>query len=128
MNLSQLQKINAISAELLGAKPINEAFHPKDREAKDDIRANCGHHYQMRDKHTNISSTLSKDKDIMQNDLALIAHDYAIKHYNNLGGNHIGGIPEDYHQDRDWYDKLNKMVSLRADNKSKDCGVSCETK
>lgn len=129
MRLSQLNNINKAAAELLGFDTINEAYHAKDREAREEIFANQVHHQKMVGRHQAISAGTTKDKDLTKNDLAIIAHSFASKHFNNLGqiSGYNGQVPEDYHQDRDFYDKLNKLISGRANAKSKDCGVDCDT-
>jgi len=132
MRLSQLNNINKAAAELLGFEPINEAYHAKDREAKGEVRDSYLHHSNMVGRHQAVSSGVSKDKDLTKHDLAIIAHTFAAKHFNNLSGSNYGEIgggsqlPADYHTDRDFYDKLNKLVSGRANAKSKECGLDTE--
>lgn len=131
MELSQLQKLNAIAMDLLKGEPINEAYHEKDKEVRKELADLLNHHYIMQNKHKQVQGALSKGKEISKHDLAILAHKFASNHYKNLSGFQQstladGNLPEDYHHDRDFYDKLNNMVTKRADQKSRDCGVACD--
>lgn len=129
MELSELQRINLVAATMLKGEPINEGYNEKDREAKSELMDYFRHHSQMINRHNDVSRGETKCKELSKHDLAGIAHQFAFEHFNRLNGNGFnrGGLPEDYHQDRDFYDKLNGLVSKRADGKSKDCGVSTDT-
>lgn len=138
MELSQLHKLNSVAMKLLQGegdiKPLDEAYHEKDKIVKKEIDDFLMHHNNMQSKHRSMMGALSKDKEISKHDLAILAHKFASSHYQNLGGSNIlngsfgshSGLPEDYHNDKDFYDKLNGMVTKRADSKSKDCGVNCD--
>jgi hypothetical protein len=52
-----------------------------------------------------------------------MAHQYASSHY----ARNMDFLPENYHQDREFFDKLNSLISNNADKKSKDCGISTDT-
>jgi hypothetical protein len=111
--------------------PIDEAFNEKDSSAKKEVQEKTFHHMTMKDRHMSMKDAAKmKDKDKTAHDLAILAHDFAAKHYSGLGGNDGSyfnqGLPQDYHQNRDFYDKLNKLVSSNADSKSKECGVNCD--
>jgi hypothetical protein len=129
MDLQQIYKLKEICAELLGAEPLDEAYHEKDRDAKKEIDGYLDHHGQMMTRHANMAAAETKGKELSKHDLASIAHTFALNHFSKMrdGGGAYGRLPEDYHHDREFYDKLNGMVSKRADGKSKDCGVSCDT-
>lgn len=132
MELSQLQKLNAIAMDLLKGEPINEAYHEKDKEVRKELADLLNHHYNMQSKHQQVQGALSKGKEISKHDLAILAHKFAASHYQNLSGFERNSLlsdrnlPEDYHHDRDFYDKLNNMVTKRADQKSRECGVACD--
>ena len=116
-----IQEKKAIEDFLSGVdkKPLDEAFHEKDREAKKELKDNFNHHLAMIIKHQNLVGATAKTKELTKHDLAILAHQYAQGHYGRL----LNNFPEDYHLDRDFFDKHNGLVSKRADSKSKDAGV-----
>ena len=102
------------------ADPINEAYHENDRKAKDELRALSDHHFNNRRKHYTMGSEgLCKGKDVKLHDLAMLAHEFAGNHYDRMRSQ----LPDDFHNDRDFYDKLHNLISSRADKKTKDCGI-----
>jgi hypothetical protein len=131
MLLSEIEKLNKISLKMLQDEPLNEAYHKDDRSALDEIKKLMNHHTEMQMRHKAMMNG-SKDKDMSKHDLCCMAHSFACKHYGNLGANaynygeYGNGLPQDYHINKEFYDKLNTMVSKNADQKSKECGVNCE--
>jgi len=126
MDFSKTIRLNQAALSLLGEGTINEAYHEKDREAKKELADYLQHHYIMRNRHQDVARGTTKNKELSKHDLACLAHDFACAHFNGLQ-NSMSGLPQDYHQDRDFYDKLNKLVSSRADSKSKEAGVDTNT-
>ena len=116
-----IQEKKTIEAFLRGSdkKPLDEAFHEKDREAKKELEDKYYHHIAMLIKHKSLSAVTENTKTLAKHDLASLAHDYAIGHFDRL----LNKFPEDYHRDRDFFDKHNSLVSKRADDKSKDSGT-----
>lgn len=133
MEYTQNLNINQAVYEFLKGEPINEAFHEKDRGAVKEIGAKSAHHHQMINRHMNaMNAGGNKDKELNKHDLAIMAHSFASKFYNNLTNydhNGFGGAQPvaDYHNDKEFYDKMGDMATKRANGKSKECGVSCDT-
>ena len=129
MNFSQAQDIKSVASSILSEEKLDEAYHEKDRDAVKELNDYFLHHSLMRQKHEDVSRGVAKNKELTKHDLAIIAHKFALEHFGNLKGTGYGrnALPEDYHQDREFYDKLNGSVSKRADGKSKECGVDIDT-
>ena len=130
MGYSENSNINQAAYELLTGVEINEAFHEKDREAVRNIEKMIRHHYTMIDRHDAAAASLGKnDKELNKHDLAKIAHIYAaqtFRNLNNFQGNGYGPI-SDYHREKEFYDKHTNSATKRANEKSKECGVSTDT-
>ncbi len=132
MGYSENSNINQAAYELLTGVEINEAFHEKDRTAVKEIDNKQRHHSDMIGRHMSSMNASNKDKDLNKHDLALVAHEYASRFYSGLtryGDGMMGTrspIP-DYHNDKEFYDKMGNMATKRANDKSKECGVSTDT-
>jgi hypothetical protein len=131
MEYSKNLNVTKTIFDFLKGESLNEAYHEKDRGVTRDITKMQRHHQEMMNRHRAVMQAETKDKDLNKHDIASMAHMFALRHYSNLktyAGGMEGESPiPDYHTDKEFYDKMGSMVTKRANDKSKECGVSCDT-